>query len=152
MCINKNKRKDKMPTKKTTTKRTVVKKAAVKSAPVMEHRCECGCGGHCHCHGGAHWLKHIIVWAIIFALGMVCGKMMYCGHGMKHMPKMQPVFVNGCLDVSSVKCPMMQEKLANADANADNCVSMEEFKAVKKTMRHGRKGMRGPKPEPKMAD
>ena len=108
-----------MPAKKTTAK-----KATVKVTPVMENKCECG--EHCHCHGSAHWVKHIIVWAIIFALGMLCGKMILCGHGIKHVQRMHPVFVNGCLDMSSIECPKMQEKLAVADANADNCISMEE--------------------------
>ena len=135
-----------MPAKKTTIKKTAVKKvAAKKTAPVMEHKCECGENCHCHCHCRAHWVKHIIVWAIIFALGMVCGKMMNCGHGHKHMPKMNPVFVNGCLDMESVKCPMMQEKLATADIDGNECISVEEFRAVKKEMRSMHKGMRGPK-------
>ena len=36
----------------------------------------------------------------------------------------------------------MQEKLATADVNGDECISVEEFKAMKKEMK---KGMRGPK-------
>ena len=150
------KRKETMPTKKT-IKKTTVKKTAVKKAPVMEHECECG--KHCHCHGGAHWVKHIVVWAIIFALGMVCGKMFCCGgHGMKHMPKMHPVFVEGCLDMESIKCPKMQEKLATADVDGNQCISVEEYKAVKKEMRKemrahkkglfGKKGPRKPMPTP----
>lgn len=143
-----------MPTKKT-TKKMPAKKAVVKSAPVMEHKCACGEPCRCHCHGGAHFIKHLIVWAIIFALGMVAGKMLPCGHGFKHMPKMHPVFVNGCLDMSSIECPKMQEKLAAADMNGDNCVSVEEYRAVKKEMRKemrehkgfpGPKGPRGPEP------
>ena len=135
-----------MPTKKTTKtmKKTTVKRTIAKPAPVMEHRYECGENCRCHCHGGAHFIKHLIVWAIIFALGMVAGKMMYCGHGPKHMPKMNPVFVNGCLDMSSINCPKMQEKLATADMNGDNCISIEEYKAVKKEMRH-HKGFFGKK-------
>ena len=140
-----------MPTKKT-TKKVVAKKAPVKSAPVMEHKCECGGNCKCHCHGGAHWVKHLIVWAIIFALGMVAGKMFCCHHGFKHMPKMHPVFVNGCVDMESVKCPKMIEKLAAADVNGDNCISVEEYKAVKKEMRKGMSGPNGPRgpmgPEP----
>lgn len=130
-----------MPTKKT-IKKVPAKKATVKkSAPVMEHKCECGENCKCHCHGSAHWVKHIVVWAIIFALGMVCGKMFCCGgHGMKHMPKLQPVFVNGCLDMESIKCPKMQEKFAAADVDSNGCVSVEEYKAVKKEMRSHRKG------------
>ena len=136
-----------MPAKKTTTKKSTVKKVDVKkTAPVMEHKCECGEHCQCHCHGGAHWVKHIIVWAIIFALGMVCGKMMNCNHAHKHMAKMHPVFVNGCLDMESVKCPVMQEKLAAADVDGNECISMEEYKAIKKEMKPAHKGMRGPKP------
>ena len=121
-----------MPAKKT-VKKTTIKKAAVKSAPVMENKCECA--GHCHCHGSAHWVKHVVVWAIIFALGMVCGKLVCCGgHGPKHMPKMHPVFVNGCLDMESIKCPKMQEKLATADVDGNECISVAEYKAVKKEM------------------
>ena len=143
-----------MPAKKT-TKKMPAKKAVVKSAPVMEHKCACGEPCRCHCHGGAHFIKHLIVWAIIFALGMVAGKMLPCGHGFKHMPKMHPVFVNGCLNMSSIECPKMQEKLAAADMNGDNCVSIEEYRAVKKEMRKemrehkgfpGPKGPRGPEP------
>jgi len=145
-----------MPTKKTVKKTTVkkatVKKSAVKAAPVMEHKCECGENCKCHCHGSAHWVKHIIVWAIIFALGMVCGKLVCCGgHGMKHMPKMHPVFVNGCLDMESIKCPKMQEKLLAADVDGNECVSVEEYKAIKKEMRKemraNRKGFYGKKVE-----
>ena len=139
------------------SRKTVAKKAPVKQTQMMEHRCECGENCHCHCHGRVHWVKHIIVWAIIFAIGMVCGKMMNCVHGHKHMPKMQPVFVNGCLDMESVKCPMMQEKLAAADVDGNECISVEEYKAVKKEMRKemrgGKKGWFGKKaPMPETHD
>lgn len=136
-----------MPAKKTTAvKKAAIKKDSVKPAPVMEHKCECGENCKCHCHGGAHLVKHIIVWAIIFALGMVCGKMIYGGHGPKHqVPKTHPVFVNGCLDMASVKTPMMKEKLAKADVDGNGCVSIEEYKAVRKEMKPAPKGMQGPK-------
>lgn len=130
-----------MPAKKTTRK-TIVRKPVAKQAPVMENTCACGENCRCHCHGGAHIIKHIIVWAIIFALGMVCGKMMCCHHG-KHMPKMNPVFENGCLQMQSIQCPKMVEKLANADVNGDGCVSMEEYKAVKKEMKRDMRKHRG---------
>ncbi len=138
-----------MPAKKTVakkaTKKIAAKKPVVKAAPVVENKCECGEHCHCHCHCRAHLLKHIIVWAIIFALGMVCGKMLCLGHGHKHMSQMHPVFVNGCLDMSSVECPKMQEKLAAADADANECISVEEYRAVKKEMKGMHKGKRGPK-------
>ena len=130
-----------MPTKKT-TKKVIAKKTAVKSAPVAEHKCMCGENCNCHCHGSAHWVKHVIAWAIIFALGMVCGKMMNCNHGPEHMPKMNPVFENGCLKMDSIDCPMMREKLMTADVDGNECISVEEYKAVKKEMK---KDMRGPK-------
>jgi hypothetical protein len=131
-----------MPAKKTVKKPTA-NKPVVKAAPVAEHKCECG--EHCHCHGKAHWVKHIIVWAIIFALGMACGKMLPCGHKHKQMPKMHPVFVNGCLDVQSVTNPKLQEKLATADADNDGCISVEEYRTARKEMRPMNKGARGPK-------
>lgn len=136
-----------MPAKKSVakkaTKKVAVKKPTVKAAPVMEH--ECTCGGHCHCHGRAHCLKHIVILALVFALGMVVGKFLPCGHGHKPMPQMHPVFVNGCLDMESIACPKMQEKLATADVNADECISIEEYRAVKQAMKPAHKGMRGPK-------
>jgi len=156
-----------MPTKKITkkmVKKPVVKKSAVKPMPVMEHKCECGENCNCHCHGRAHLLKHIMVWAIIFALGLVCGKLLGCNHGMKHMPKLNPVFENGCLKMDSVNCPKMLEKLANADVDGNGCVSLEEYKAIKKDMKkemrkgfhgfHKNKGPRGPQPmpQPEMAE
>ena len=130
-----------MPAK--TTKKTTVKKIATKPVPVMEHRCECGEHCNCHCHGSAHWIKHIIVWAIIFALGMVAGKIMYSGapQCMQHK-KMHPVFTNGCLDMQSIDCPKMREALANADVNNDECISLEEYKAIKKTMKPEHKRVR----------
>ena len=135
-----------MPTKKSTVKKTsakkpVAKKPVAKVEPVMEHKCQCGENCHCHCHGASHVVKHIIVWAIIFALGMVCGKLIPCGHFHKHMPKMQPVFVDGCLDMESIKCPKMQEKLVAADINGDDCISVEEFREIKKGMHKNHHGM-----------
>lgn len=133
-------------TKTTTKKRTV----AAKATPVMEHTCACGkdCPCGCHKHGSMHVIKHIIVWAIIFALGMACGKMMNCQHPGKKMMfhHKQPVFTNGCLDIQSIECPKMQEDIVKADVNGDNCISIEEYKTFKKENRQMfRKGMRGPK-------
>lgn len=118
-------------TKRTATK-SVATKTKVKTAPVMEHKCGCGADCPCHCHGSAHWVKHIIVWAIIFALGMACGKMMDCHHGRKMMRQKQPVFTNGCLDIKSIDCPKMQEDIVKADVDGDACISIEEYKAWKK--------------------
>ncbi len=129
-----------MPAKKTkTVKKATVKQVATKPAPVVEHKCECGEHCNCHCHGSAHWIKHIIVWAIIFALGMAAGKLMNCDKGHKNMPKTHPVFTNGCLDMNSIKNPKLREALVNADVDGNECISVEEYKSVKKAMRPERK-------------
>lgn len=135
-----------MPVKKT-AKKTAAKKPVVKAAPVVEHKCECG--EHCHCHGRAHWLKHVIILALVFALGMVCGKMLPCGQHHKQMPKTHPVFVNGCLDVQSVTNKRLQEKLATADADSNECISVEEYRAARKELfpSNLNKGPRGPRPQ-----
>lgn len=135
----------KKPAKKMATK-SVAKKTTVKPAPVMEHKCGCGADCPCHCHGSAHWVKHIIVWAIIFALGMACGKMMDCGHHKKmmHRKMMHPVFTNGCLDVASIKCPKMAEEIVKADIDGNDCISVEEYKAWKKSNKpHMPEGVKG---------
>ena len=121
-----------MPTK--TTKKTTVKKVVSKPEVVAEHKCGCDEHCNCHCHGSAHWIKHVIVWAIIFALGMATGKIMNCGHPHKVAPKTHPVFTNGCLDMNSVKSPKLREKLETADISGDACISVEEYKAVRKAM------------------
>ena len=138
-----------MPAKKT-TKKPVEKKTTVKPAPVMEHKCNCeaGCPCGCHKHGAAHALKHIIILAIVFALGMVVGKALHFGPAKHHMmPKFQPVFVNGCLDTSAIECPKMSEEIMAADVDGDECVSLEEYKSWKQTNKPQKqhKAMRGNK-------
>ena len=129
-------------------KKTVAKKIATKPAPIMEHKCgsDCPCG--CHKHGAAHRVKHIVILLLVFVLGYACGKIM-CGgkHRMPPMPRMpQPVFTNGCLDMQTIQSKKIQEVLMTADANGDNCVSIEEYKAFKaaKAKKFGKKpGMFG---------
>ena len=142
-------------------KNTAVKKAA----PVREHNCvhDCPCG--CHKHGMGHRIKHVVILLLVFILGYACGKMFWFGpmhHPMMpHMPHMQhmqrPVFINGCLDMQSIKSQKMQEVLMSADVNGDACVSEEEYKAFKvaKAQKFGKKGKFGvmhgkmhPKPQP----
>jgi hypothetical protein len=60
---------------------------------------------------------------------------------------MHPVFTNGCLDMQSIECPKMQEALQKADVNGDECISMEEYKAVKKEMKPMHKKMHRPMPK-----
>ena len=113
--------------------KSIKRKPMMKQTPMPEHTCGCGSDCPCHCHGRAHWVKHISVWAIIFALGMACGKMMNCHRGKKMMrPRYHPVFTNGCLDINSIECPKFRAEILKADANGDSCISIEEYKAVKK--------------------
>ena len=52
------------------------------------------------------------------------------------MRNMHPVFVNGCLDMESVKCPKMRENIARMDLDGNGCVTEGEFRAAKRAMRH----------------
>ena len=139
-----------MPAK--TTKKAPVKNTEVKTSPATEHKCACGENCKCHCHGRAHLIKHIIILALVFALGMVCGRVLYFGPA-KHKPaqqRMHPVFVNGCLDVKSVTNKKMQEKLATADTDKNECISMEEYRSVRRELfpvNKGQRGANGPRPQ-----
>lgn len=130
-------------TKKTVTKKTVkpAVKRAVRVEPTMPEMHACACGAECKCGCKCGKFKKFIVLFIVFCIGFAVAKFTCC-HGMRHhmrgMPEMQPVFVNGCLDMESVKCPKMQELLKNADVNADECISIEEFDAIKPERKHRR--------------
>lgn len=132
--------------KKTTAKKPAVKtvkKVAAKPVVEAQKPCECGCGCGCGCHKHAgHVLKKIIVLALVFALGMFAGKALHFGGSRHFHPMFHPVFTNGCLDLTSIKCPKMQEDILKADVNADGCISVEEFKAAKSQHkpRHMKKG------------
>lgn len=138
----------KTATKKVVTKKSPVKKTVVKPAPVAEPTCGCGhdCSCGCHKHGSLHFVKHIIVLAIIFVLGMFVGQAMRFGHHPRpfHFQHAQPVFTNGCLDMSNIQCPKMQEHIMKADANGDGCISAEEYKASKPNFKHHKKGPKFP--------
>lgn len=151
------------PVKKTAAKTTTAKKAPVKKtvaakkpavkktvAPEINatatqapqvHECgchaDCPCGGNCHeqkshCSFG-RFMKKLIITLIIFALGFAAAKLVCCGKYNMRGPRAE--FVNGCLDVSSVKCPKLLEALPAMDINQDGCVSKDEYRVVKKQMR-----------------
>lgn len=154
-----------MPTKKTvkkvaakpaTVKKTTVKKSAAKKKPAAKkvvvedikevspevHECACGheckCGHDCQCahrSGGAkfgRFMMRLIIVLIIFALGFAAAKFMGGTCGLRG-PRVD--FDNGCLDVSSVKCPQMQSLLPIMDIDKDGCITREEYRAIKKELR-----------------
>ncbi len=144
-------------TKKTVAKKTVskpvAKKAPVKKCaqkkvvtPVVEMH-ECGCAHGCSCHGHCdqkkcsfgRFIKKLIVFLIIFAMGFAAAKFCPMNKRIKMPPR--PEFSNGCL---VVKCPKMAEMLPMMDVNKDGCVNREEFRAARKMMRKIKPGMPRP--------
>ena len=117
--------------KKSTAKEVAKKntKAAVMAAKPELHECHCGCS--------CGPMKKTIILTCMFLLGFAVAKFAFCSCRMcsHKFAKEHPVFVNGCLDIQSIKCPKMQEILANADVDADGCISVSEFNAVKRIMR-----------------
>lgn len=114
------------------------------------HEHACGCGSACACHGnrggcqcgGGCWgfIKKLFWFFVIFALGFVaCMCVCRYGHHGHKGPKMPVEFVNGCLDVSKIKCAEFAQRVMVADVNNDNCISREEYRAFKKQMRAIRK-------------
>ena len=139
----------KVVAKKAAAKPVATKKAAVKKpapiAPVVEHA-PCGCAGGCQCHKHCHCgkAKKLIAVLVFFALGFIAATVIAPKHP-KHMKMPQPTFENGCL---VVECPKLAEMVPAMDTNADNCVSIEEFKAHKRLNRHGPRGDKPVKPAP----
>lgn len=149
-------------TKKTTVKKPVAKKATVKKAATKKvvaeevkefvpetHECACGHECKCGCHGGCgskfgRFLKKLIIALVIFALGFAAAKM--CDHG-RYYRAARVDFNNGCLDVASVKCPALAEKLPLMDINKDGCISKEEYKMFKKDCPRARRAMNEAKRE-----
>ena len=126
----------KKPATKSVAKKAPVKKTtkrAVKSAPVaaqqpvvnevpMTTTC-------CHCTRR----KKFFYLIVMFVLGILVGQLFCCCGHQKH-PRVH--FVNGCVDVTSVKCPKMLEQLPTMDANNDGCITRAELRAAKRAMRH----------------
>ncbi len=128
----------KAPVAKTMAKKPVVKSAVapetkvVVETPAVTCASGCGCGKSC---GFCRFVRKLIVFFVIFALGYSAA--MYCPYGrhfMRNGPRMHEIFANGCLDVTKLPNPDMAEKVKTADTNADNCISKEEFDAVRAEM------------------
>ena len=145
--------------KKTVAKKATVKKPAVKktvpqaakpdtaamkhvvAAPVEAHAPQCPCGPECKCGGDCKCARRgsrfgrfvikLIVALIIFALGFAAAKLV--DNGRAFGPRVD--FDDGCLVVSSVKCPQLQALLPVMDMDQDGCISREEFRAVNAELR-----------------
>lgn len=136
---------------KATVKKTAPKKADVKKVvspdvvqnniPTPEtNECKCGqnceCGADCKCarSGGSRFgrfMLKLIMILIVFALGFGAAKLLDCQNA--RCPRAD--FDNGCLDVSSVKCPRLQNALPAMDANGDGCITREEYRTVVRDLR-----------------
>lgn len=143
---------------KPAAKKAVVKKAAVKKpvakktvkidvepmvAPEM-HQCAHECQCHAKCGGGCRFgrfVRKLLLALIIFALGFAAANV-FCGNGPRSMRGPRVDFVNGCVDMASVKCPQLTQMLANADANSDGCISREEYRAAKREFRRAMRAAR----------
>lgn len=140
-------------TKKSTVKKTAVKKPTVKRnvKPIIveenvkivseSQMSQCKCGAHCNCgpdckcmhHGSkcVRFMLKVIVILIVFALGFAAAKFV---DGNRYFRGPRVDFDNGCLDVSSVKCPQMQSVLPMMDIDHDGCITREEYRAIKKEL------------------
>lgn len=133
--------------KKTTAKKTPAKKTAVKkvvaapsvvTAPVENVVHECGheCGCQCKCHGGkfGRFVRKLLLALIIFVLGFAAANV-FCGNGPRGMRGPRVDFINGCVDMASVKCPELLQALSAMDADANGCISKSEYRAGKRELR-----------------
>ena len=119
----------KKPVKKV-VKPAVVAKPVVDEIPLPDP--------YCHCTKRKRNMILTCVSIIFFLLGMLVYHMFFCdGHHPRYVPRVQ--FVNGCVDVTTVKCPKMLEDLPTIDADHDGCVTKTELRAAKKMMRHHKK-------------
>lgn len=93
---------------------------------------------YCHCTKRKRNTILTCVSIIFFLLGMLVYHMFFCdGHHPRY--KMKPQFVNGCIDVTSIKCPKMLEGLPMMDTDHDGCITKTELRAAKKMMRRHEK-------------
>ncbi len=143
----------KKTTVKPAAKKPTVKKVAAKKvdapeleqvAPVVETNdtpCACGknceCGADCKCARrgskfGRFLLKLIIV-LFVFALGFAAAQ--FCNRDGCGFRCPRADFDNGCLEVSSVKCPRLQNLLPTMDADQDGCITRQEFAAARDALR-----------------
>ena len=135
-------------TKKTATK-SVAKKAPVKKsvkkvatpAPVIKPAATAEIplpSAYCHCTKRKRNTILTCVSITCLILGFMISHFFFCCDCAHHkrMPKLQ--FVDGCVDVQSIKCPKMLQELPVIDADHDGCVTRAELRAAHRN---------GPKPD-----
>ena len=119
----------KAPAKKP-VKKTVVKPAAapkpVFDIPEPER--------YCHCTKRKRNTILTCVSISAFVLGLLTYHLVFCPYHSIVKPHLN--YVNGCVDVASVKCPKLLQDLPLIDENHDGCVTKDEMRAAKKAMRH----------------
>lgn len=128
-----------MPTK--TTKKTSAKRPAKKVAkpatmpivkPVFTDIPEPE--RYCHCTKRKRNTILTCVSTIFFLIGFIVSHFFFCDCHHRPMPRLS--FVNGCVDVASIKCPKLLEQLPMIDSNNDGCITRTEMRAAKRAMRH----------------
>ena len=93
---------------------------------------------YCHCTKRKRNFILTCVFICSFAFGILISQaFLCCCQHHKRMPRVH--FVNGCMDVTSVKCPKMLEQIPTIDANNDGCITRAELRAAKRAMRHHEK-------------
>lgn len=121
-------------------KKIIKKTSARKPVKVMAAESHtCACGDACKCGCGCGKFKKIVVLFIVFLLGFAVAKMTCCRGG-HNMPKSgahenHPVFVNGCLDLDSIKNKKLRTALTNSSNGANACISIAEYKSVRAAMK-----------------
>lgn len=137
----------KMVVKKAAAKKPVAKKVVAKPVePVVVAAavtpCEHECGCKCKCHGGfGRFLRRLLLALIIFILGFVAANMI-CGNGPRSMRGPRVEYINGCVDMASVKCEKMLQALPAMDADNDGCITRAEYKAGKRELRRAMRAER----------
>ena len=86
---------------------------------------------YCHCTKRKRNCILTCVFTGSLILGIFIGHLFFCECWRKHKAPM-PEFVNGCLNVESIKCPKMLEELPMIDTDHDGCVTREELRAADK--------------------
>ena len=113
----------------------VAKSAAAPAAAMTPAAAAPCCGGAGCCRKGfGHFLKKLLVVLIIFIIGFMAGKFYSHAQRFHGMGFGRMEFVNGCLDMSKIKCPKMAAKFAAMDTNGDGCITKDEVWAAKKAM------------------